>query len=783
LSRFDAERDLFITYLHNPYLATSISSNRIFTIYQDRAGSLWVGTNGGGLNRFDPVSETFTAYTEKEGLANNIVCGILEDNDGNLWLSTGNGLSCFNPKTGTFRNYDQLDGLQSSRFNPGACFQSSKGELFFGGTGGLNKFLPEQIKDNTYIPPLSITSFKIFDRTLAKVNEALAQSAIGRQATPLQLAYNENYLSFEFSSLNFTHPEKNQYAYMLEGFDSGWNRCGTRRYVSYTNLDAGEYVFRVKGTNNDGLWNEQGASIRIHISPPPWRTLWAYGLYLSSIVGAGFWFIRYRIRKEQTAAKLKEIELRAQVAEAKAEVSEAQAQAARELSERNKILAEMNSELAQKNEELIQSHKRADRIFSALAEALPGTVLDEKYRLDEKIGSGGFGAVYRATHLAMKRPIAVKVFKPLPGNDSAEALARFEQEAVSSCRINHPNAVAVLDSDISSEGIAYLVMELLEGHSLSDELKQRRVLSLGRSAEVLLPICDLLSKAHSSGIIHRDIKPENIFLHRSDGEETVKVVDFGIAKLVREEWGTAAQSLTGTGTLIGTPLYMAPERLSNKPYDGKADVYSLGVILYEMLSGELPFYSTEGAWQTALMHLTMEPLPLRLLNPRIPEAVEAAVLRALAKEPEKRPDAMQLKQEFLRALELDPDLQPTGNFKEVIYERLGHEIETEEFSVESKRGASRSESIDGLTNESLGQAERIFYSVLEREPEKRAAFLDEACAGDEALRRRVEGLIADDEKLEAMSFLRSPIADTLKKPPTEPAESIKQLPHGKPVKE
>src|SRR5687768_10108050 len=144
----------------------------------------------------------------------------------------------------------------------------------------------------------------------------------------------------------------------------------------------------------------------------------------------------------------------------------------------------------------MEMHQRADRIFSALADALPGTVLDGKYRLDEKIGAGGFGAVYQATHLAMKRPLAVKVFKPAPGNDSAEGLERFQLEAISACRINHGNAVAVLDSGISSEGIAYLVMELLNGHTLKSELKQHKRLSINRVGEILIPVCDVLSTAH-----------------------------------------------------------------------------------------------------------------------------------------------------------------------------------------------------------------------------------------------------------------------------------------------
>jgi serine/threonine protein kinase len=322
------------------------------------------------------------------------------------------------------------------------------------------------------------------------------------------------------------------------------------------------------------------------------------------------------------------------------------------------------STLDKKNQELMESHQRADRIFSALAEALPGTVLDGKYRLDEKIGSGGFGAVYRAMHLAMKRPIAVKVFKPMPGNDSAEGLQRFQREAVSAGRINHPNAVTVLDSGISSEGIAYLVMELLVGHSLAEELNSNVLLLLERCASILIPVCDVVSKAHGSGILHRDIKPDNIFLNKTPAGEVVKVVDFGIAKLLDDSLSQDMKNLTATGGIIGTPIYMAPERLMGQPYDGKSDVYSIGVMLYKMLCGRLPFTANEGGfWAIMMQQLHMEPTPLRKFNSHIPEAVEAIVMKAISKDPSNRPTASELAEEFAKAANVEIGIT-SNNIKE-----------------------------------------------------------------------------------------------------------------------
>jgi serine/threonine protein kinase len=301
-----------------------------------------------------------------------------------------------------------------------------------------------------------------------------------------------------------------------------------------------------------------------------------------------------------------------------------------------------NVELNRKNAELLESKQQADRIFSALAEALPGTILDGKYRLDEKIGSGGFGAVFKATHLGLNRPIAVKVFKPIPGNDSANAVERFKLEGISVARLNHPNIINVIDSGISHEGIAYLVMELLQGHTLYDEVSRKRPLPLRRCIQVLVPVCQALAEAHRNGIIHRDIKPSNIFINRNVEGETVKVVDFGTAKLLDASGSEEYERLTATGALIGTPNYISPERIGGMDYDGRSDVYSVGVMFYQMLCGRVPFQSSEGNSMSVLYaHLNTPPPSPRTFNPAIAPEVEAAALLALEKSPEDRPGAVE----------------------------------------------------------------------------------------------------------------------------------------------
>jgi serine/threonine protein kinase/ActR/RegA family two-component response regulator len=323
------------------------------------------------------------------------------------------------------------------------------------------------------------------------------------------------------------------------------------------------------------------------------------------------------------------------------------------ISRLQKDLERKNRELARKNEELIRSrneadayHRRAEVTFSALQDVLPGTVLDEKYRLETKIGTGGFGAVYRGTHLGLNRPVAIKVFRPRSGDITHEALERFRLEGVSACRVNHPNAVSVLDFGISSSGIAYLVMELLEGRTLAQELRERKDLPTGRALDLVLPVCEVLAVAHAAGVVHRDIKPDNIFLHNGPDGEVVKVVDFGIAKVFGEDEGPDGQNLTA-GKWIGTPNYMAPERLNGLSYDGKADVYSVGVMLYQMLAGHIPFQSKDNDhWAVAVMHLTKEPPRLRDEVPDVSEELNRAVTRALSKIPEQRPTASELAAEL-----------------------------------------------------------------------------------------------------------------------------------------
>ncbi|HXT20490.1 MAG TPA: protein kinase [Thermoanaerobaculia bacterium] len=311
------------------------------------------------------------------------------------------------------------------------------------------------------------------------------------------------------------------------------------------------------------------------------------------------------------------------------------------------VLARVRAQLRTK-----EASARADRPEASAADRIgPGVLLDGRFLLEERLGTGSFGVVFRARDEQRQMPVAVKVLKSALA-DSQEALERLRRESRAARELNHPHAVEVHELRVTPEGVAFLVMEYLEGRGLDEELRERRLLTPQRAAAVVLPVCEVLAAAHAQGMVHRDIKPANVFLQRTPEGERVKVLDFGLAKPM----GAAAleRNLTLAGSILGSPAYMAPERLRNQPYDGRADVYSLGVMLYEMLTGRLPFVSADGdPLAVVTMHLTEEPRPPRALRPDLPELVDAVVMQALVKDPAERPQASVLGRRLAAALELD----------------------------------------------------------------------------------------------------------------------------------
>ena len=267
--------------------SSSLSSNVVMVTYEDSKGFLWVLTEGGGINRYDYQTDSFKRYTTELGLADNRACAIAEDKHGNFWISTLNGLSHFNPQTEIFTNYTTYDGLLSNVFNRGTVYQSENGEIFFGCLNGFISFYPDEIKCHEIHPPIVLTGFNLFGAP-AKLDTTITTKKI------ILLDYTQKIFSFEFAALNYINPKKNRYAYKLEGFHDDWIYIGNYRHAHFTNLSYGEYNFRVKAANHNGIWDEKGISVRLIILPPWWRTRWAYTCY--TFIGLGLLLIIWQIQ-------------------------------------------------------------------------------------------------------------------------------------------------------------------------------------------------------------------------------------------------------------------------------------------------------------------------------------------------------------------------------------------------------------------------------------------------------------------------------------------------------
>jgi hypothetical protein len=299
----------FNHYRHHTIM-NSISTNNMYCIYEDHERNMWFGANSGGLNKFNIKTNEFTVFTENDGLPDNSIKGILEDIDNNIWVSTEKGISKFNSKIKTFHNYDIANDLQDYSFSMASC-KSKDGRLFFGGPNGFIVFNPKSITTNKTPPQVVLTDFKIYNSSVAvgqKINGNIVLTQSITESKVLTLSHQENFFSFEFSALDFTNPEKNRYAYMMEGFDKQWHTSDAENRIStYTNLDAGKYTFRVKASNNDGIWNEEGVSLKIIILPPWWQTLWFKFILLVVVLGIGFglylWRVWQLLRREKELKK------------------------------------------------------------------------------------------------------------------------------------------------------------------------------------------------------------------------------------------------------------------------------------------------------------------------------------------------------------------------------------------------------------------------------------------------------------------------------------------------
>ncbi|NJN79160.1 MAG: GAF domain-containing protein [Anaerolineales bacterium] len=302
LKRLDPQNEKINNYRFNPEDTSALGSNVVLCIYQAKNGVLWVGTHGGGLSRYNPETDSFTHFTENEGLPNNVIYGILEDENGNLWLSTNFGLSRFNPGDQTFRNFTASDGLQSNEFNQNAFSKGIDGAMYFGGINGINVFEPREITDNPFSPKLALTSFTLSGTPFIEEDKTT------EYLQTITLAWPRDSFEFEFAAFAYEQPSKNQYAYMLDGFDEDWINTINQRNGRYTNLPGGTYILRLRGTNSDGVWSDQIQSIQIIVVPPYWETWWFRSLLVImfgiSIVSALRWRVKSIENKNQELGRL-----------------------------------------------------------------------------------------------------------------------------------------------------------------------------------------------------------------------------------------------------------------------------------------------------------------------------------------------------------------------------------------------------------------------------------------------------------------------------------------------
>ncbi|WP_262711553.1 hybrid sensor histidine kinase/response regulator [Dyadobacter luticola] len=352
LNLLAGDRKHFKRYQNQETDKSSISSDKIQTIQEADDGNLWIGTLGGGLNYFDTKKQTFTAFTEKDGLPSNVIHSIVKDKKNRLWLSTNNGISEFDPEKGVFRNFGVADGLQGSEFKSNSFYQAPDGEIFFGGVKGFSTFYPEKLVYNSIVPPVYLTNFQVFNKPVSIGEESPLKRHINA-AKEINLSYNQSVISFEFAALNYVMPEKNQYAYQLKGFDKDWIYSGTTRRATYTNLDPGTYTFQVKAANNDGLWNDEGMSILVHISPPFWQSFWfrVFGILL--VLGLIYTVYRIRINVVESQQRLLEIQVQERTGEVITQKQELSAQSQR--------LLELNHQLQVQNEQEQLARKEAEK--------------------------------------------------------------------------------------------------------------------------------------------------------------------------------------------------------------------------------------------------------------------------------------------------------------------------------------------------------------------------------------------------------------------------------------
>ena len=373
LFRMKHETGEMESFIHTENDSSSLINNSVSVIYEDSRKRLWIGVDDGGLNLFQPEKRSFVHYTTENGLPDNTVVGILEDSNGSLWLSSHGGLTraTFLTEGETpvleFRNFNVQDGLQGQVFNRWAYFKSTSGEMYFGGLNGFNVFQPDSLEDNNVVPVVHFTDFLLFNKSVPIGGKNSPLTKHISQTKKIILKHNQSFFTFRFIALNYVFSEKNQYAYKMEGFDMDWNYVGNKTEATYTNLDPAEYTFRVKASNNDGIWNEEGVSVDIEILPPWWKTLWFKILVPALLLLSFLGFYRYRTNRFRNNQILLEKMVKERTKELQAinvslkEKQQEINQQKEELQIQKNTLQEANDVLLTQQKRIVEQNKELDK--------------------------------------------------------------------------------------------------------------------------------------------------------------------------------------------------------------------------------------------------------------------------------------------------------------------------------------------------------------------------------------------------------------------------------------
>jgi PAS domain S-box-containing protein len=484
LNKFDRETKTFTRYLHDPAEPQSLGHDSVTAMLEDQTGVLWIGTLG-GLDKFDSKNELFTHYTTADGLPSDLIWGILEDDQGRIWLSTASGLSRFDPQTESFENYDQSDGLQSNTFlNFSSYSKSPSGEFFFGGSNGFNAFYPDQIFDNPHLPPVVITDFQLANKPVPiGPDSPLQASILGTDG--LLLSYLDRVLTFEFAVLNFRANEKSRYRFMMEGFEEEWNEVdNTRRFATYTNLDPGDYVFRVIASNNDGVWNEEGTSLKITITPPWWETTW-FRIGLGVLV-IGLLVVGYRWRVSSLQARERELEAQIRLMFENSPVGIALSTNRGDIITFNKALLEI---LRISEEDLLRegvanfyadAANRAE-LLAAVQES--GSVQQFGVPLIRRDGSSFFGSINMSRLVLEGNEVLLAMLEDVTGEITAEQQAAVIEERERLARELHDSVTQTL---FSASVLAQSAPRLMEKNPAvaKQNMEQQALLIRGALAEM-----------------------------------------------------------------------------------------------------------------------------------------------------------------------------------------------------------------------------------------------------------------------------------------------------------